>query len=264
MKTVLVVPAYNEAGRLDPEPFESFLESEPEVGLVLVDDGSSDRTADVLEDLARGWGRRVDVLRLPENRGKAEAVRAGVSRALEDEPDAFGYWDADLATPFDELPRLRRVLERHPGVDVVMGARVKLLGREIRRRRIRHYPGRVFATAVSVALRLPVYDTQCGAKLFRNVPGTRRAFADPFLSGWIFDVEVLARFVREVRKQGREPEEAIHEVPLRTWTDVRGSKTRPADFLRAAVDLVRIWFRYRRSEPDSSSEAEIRANAGDS
>lgn len=261
MKTVLVVPAYNEAGRLRPEAFEAFLRTDPEVELVCVDDGSTDGTGEVLEELAAGWTDRIEVVRLPANRGKAEAVRAGVVRALDREPEAFGYWDADLATPFDELPRLQRVLEQRPAVDVVMGARVKLLGREIRRRRIRHYPGRVFATAVSVVLGMPVYDTQCGAKLFRNVPETRHACAEPFLSGWIFDVELLARYVEQLREQGRTPEDAICEVPLYEWTDVAGSKTRPRDFVRAARDLARIWWRYRGPAAASPINS---PNAGDS
>lgn len=264
MKTILVVPAYNEAARLRVETFDAFLRGAPDVGFVFVDDGSTDGTDRVLERLASGWGDRVEVCRLERNRGKARAVRAGVERALRRDPDAFGYWDADLATPLDELPRLRAVLEERPEVDVVMGARVKLLGRQIRRRRIRHYPGRVFATAVSVVLRLAVYDTQCGAKLFRNVPATREAFAQPFLADWIFDVEILSRFVRRLREEGRRPEAAICEVPLRRWTDVRGSKTRPTDFLRAAVDLARIWYRYRPEGAPSSPETEMRPKAGDS
>lgn len=263
MKTVLVVPAYNEADRLRPEAFEAFLQGDRETELVCVDDGSTDGTGQVLEELAADWTARVEVLRLPENRGKAEAVRAGVARALDREPEAFGYWDADLATPFDEFPRLQRVLERRPAVDVVMGARVKLLGRQIRRRRIRHYTGRVFATAVSVVLGLPVYDTQCGAKLFRNVSCIRRIFSEPFTAGWIFDVELLARLLSVLRSdpEAPVPEEAIHELPLYEWTDVAGSKTRPRDFVRAARDLARIWWRYRGPAAASLTSS---ANTGDS
>ena len=136
------------------------------------------------------------MLNLPANAGKAEAVRAGVLRALELEPDSAGYWDADLATPLDAIPHFLRVFEERPQIELVMGARVHLLGRHIERNPLRHYLGRVAATLIALTLKLRVYDTQCGAKLFRTTPVMREVFAAPFASSWAFDVEVLARLVR--------------------------------------------------------------------
>lgn len=260
----LVVPCFNEEARLRPEAFVSFVERRPEISFVFVDDGSSDGTAEVLERMASERPDRIRAVRLPRNRGKAEAVRRGVLTALEDEPDFFGYWDADLATPLEALPEFLRVLRERPEVEIVMGARVRLLGRRIRRRRARHYPGRVFATLVSLLLDLPVYDTQCGAKLFRSVSRTRSVFSEPFSVGWIFDVEMLARYVGLVRADpaAPSPEATIYELPLREWTDVEGSKTRPSDFLGAALDLAGIWLRYGRAE--AVSEGTIPWKAGDS
>ena len=137
------------------------------------------------------------------------------------------------------------LLEEQADVVLVMGARVRLLGRTILRSPYRHYFGRVFATLASLTLRLPVYDTQCGAKLFRVSETTMSVFREPFLSRWIFDVEVLARLGRALGVTGRGTAGAVVEFPLTRWTDMAGSKVRPSDFLRAGSELIRIRRHYR-------------------
>jgi dolichyl-phosphate beta-glucosyltransferase len=243
VKTVLVVPAYNEARRLDLRAYGQALREEPELQLLFVDDGSSDGTAARLGELVARHPDRIGVRREPANLGKAEAVRRGMLQALESNAAIVGFWDADLATPLGELPALREPLERDPAVQVVLGSRVRLLGRRIERRAMRHYLGRVFATAVSLVLRAPVYDTQCGAKLFRAGAALREALATPFQSRWIFDVELLARLGRRI------PGGLLLgacEVPLRSWTEVGGSRLRWHAFLRAPVELLRIYRRELR------------------
>ncbi len=173
-------------------------------------------------------------------------MRQGVLAAIDEGCDLAGYWDADLATPLAVIPRFCDLLAARPEVAIVMGARVKLLGRRIERWEVRHYLGRVFATAASMTLRLAVYDTQCGAKLFRATPETRRLFAEPFLTRWVFDVELLMRFVRGREAAGLDPAAAIYEWPLDEWRDVPGSKVRAWDFFRAFVELMRIARKYRR------------------
>jgi hypothetical protein len=136
------------------------------------------------------------------------------------------------------------VLDRYPDVVMVLGARVNLLGRHIERSPLRHYLGRIFATAASVTLGLPVYDTQCGAKLFRVTPELAGLFAEPFETRWLFDVEILARFLRQRRSAGTSTHGAIVEYPLHEWRDVAGSKLRPLDFLKGFVGLLQIRRRY--------------------
>jgi hypothetical protein len=155
-----------------------------------------------------------------------------------------GFWDADLATPLFELPAFLEIFEQRPEIAMVFGARVRLLGREISRHASRHYLGRFGATLISQTLGLAVYDTQCGAKLFRAGDALRDVFAQPFLSRWIFDVEILARFVR---MQGRDAvAREVYEYPVRVWHDVKGSKVKSTDFIRALRDLWKIRRAYRR------------------
>jgi glycosyltransferase involved in cell wall biosynthesis len=247
---VIVVPCYNEELRLPVDRFLRFL-SESQVRFVFVDDGSRDKTLDRLESLRKGYEDRVFVLRSPANQGKAEAVRMGLNFALGtfgpgQDAEYVGYWDADLATPLDAIPQFMAVFAARPDLDMVFGSRVKLLGRHVHRRSSRHYLGRVFATVVSVMLRLPIYDTQCGAKIFRVRPGTQDLIAEPFKTRWVFDVELLARYMRQ-QGSPQLAAQRIYEYPLDTWEDVGGSKVKPLDFFVALRDVTRIYWKYIRT-----------------
>jgi glycosyltransferase involved in cell wall biosynthesis len=235
------VPCFNEEQRLQPEVFRAFAKAWPQGSFLLVDDGSTDRTFAILEGLQTSMPSSFEVLRLPHNVGKAEAVRSGIRKAFETDADFVGFWDADLATPLEAVALFEDVLRESPEVEMVLGARVRLLGRKIQRNPVRHYLGRGFATAVAFTLRIAIYDSQCGAKVFRSTDAVRAAFDTPFRSRWIFDVELLARFISRKQAAGVQDVEALlYEVPLPEWHDKKGSKLRPADFYRALFDLWRI------------------------
>ncbi len=243
---VVVVPCYNEAARLDRAAFRGFSLPQRRLRFCFVNDGSRDGTLGALQALCAecpdlGW-----TLDLPVNQGKAEAVRQGLLAAIATGPAIVAFWDADLATPLSELPRLHAVLEDNPQVELVLGSRVRLLGRHIARSAVRHYLGRIFATGASLTLGLPVYDTQCGAKLLRVTPALGEVLARRFLTRWVFDVELLARFERAARGSEVPIEQRIYELPLLRWTDVPGSKVRPWDFVRSGLELLRIFRAYRR------------------
>jgi glycosyltransferase involved in cell wall biosynthesis len=242
----IVIPCYNEAKRLEQAAFERFASEAPEISFVFVDDGSVDDTKRILDKLAARLPGRASVVALEENSGKAEAVRHGVKHALEQQPSYVGYWDADLATPLNVIPEFSGLLDTHPQLQMIMGARVQLLGRHIDRSALRHYAGRLAATAISTVLGLRVYDTQCGAKLFRS-DVARELFREPFRTRWIFDAEIIARLIAKLGADSDpSARDVVYEYPLHAWMDVRGSKVGPSDYLRAAVDLLRIYNHYVR------------------
>ncbi len=239
----VVIPCFQEAARLKGDSFLEFLTRCDRTRFLFVNDGSTDGTLDLLEGLATASPAQIQVLDLQPNRGKGEAVRVGLLEAARDS-DLVGFWDADLATPLDAIPTLRARLEEDDQLQMVIGARVRLLGRNIRRKTMRHYAGRAFATAASLVLRLPIYDTQCGAKLFRVTPDLLSVLQPPFLSRWIFDVELIARFLSLHAHHPAFGERAIFEEPLQTWCDVSGSKIHAMDFVTSFSDLLRIRRRY--------------------
>lgn len=260
-RIVVVVPCYNEASRLDTAAFVRFVRGTSEVEFLFVDDGSTDATMELLKQICKASPTRLAFMCLPANRGKAEAVRQGVLTALNTGAAYVGYWDADLATPLEAIHTFARVLDRAPRIELVMGSRVQLLGRRIERHASRHYLGRIFATTASFALGLRVYDTQCGAKLFRSTPEMAALFEAPFRSRWIFDVELLARLMDGRRGGAPAPEQIIYEEPLTDWSDVGGSKLKAKDFVTAFFELARIYVSARTSRSAHHTEAELHTEA---
>ena len=103
-RVALVIPCYNEANRLDTAAFKNFRLPSDQIEFVFVNDGSTDGTLQLLQTLPGS------VVNLERNSGKAEAVRRGILAALDRKPDIVGFWDADLATPFSELPGFLAIL----------------------------------------------------------------------------------------------------------------------------------------------------------
>jgi dolichyl-phosphate beta-glucosyltransferase len=235
---VIVVPCYNEERRLDEQVFVQVAQT-GQVRLLFVDDGSTDGTARILHRMA-ARSEAIEVLGLAENAGKAEAVRRGLLVAVRAGAAIVGYYDADLATPPAELARLIQTLQAGPELAGVFGCRVARLGSSIRRSAWRHYLGRAYATLASMALGVSVYDTQCGAKVFRVNETFVDALTQPFPSEWTLDVELLHRLLRGRAAVAGLPATAFAELPLETWRDVGGSKLRLGAAMRALVDLARI------------------------
>jgi hypothetical protein len=153
----------------------------------------------------------------------------------------IGYWDADLSTPLNEVDSLSAPLTEGDRYQLVLGSRVKRLGSNIDRDAKRHYLGRVFSTLASQLLDLPVYDSQCGAKMFR-AEAAETLFGESFSTVWSFDLELLVRLRRRLGTN-RFLESTI-EVPLRNWREIGGSKLTLTHMLRMPLELFRIRRRY--------------------
>lgn len=245
--SIIVIPCYNEAARLDAKAFGAFARQHDDIQFLFVDDGSTDGTLAVLQSMNGANPRQFLVHVLPRNMGKAEAVRHGLLAACALGPRYVGFWDADLATPLEEIPTFIGVLELRPQIEMVFGSRVNLLGRSVRRNLMRHYIGRIFATAVAFVLGVGIYDTQCGAKIFRVSESFLEQLNEPFIGGWIFDVEIIAREI-QARRGTNLPHvrDIIVEQPLMVWRDVKGSKLKFRDWFVVGGNLTRIWWRYLR------------------
>jgi len=227
----IVVPAYNERARL-PETLgrlASFLDHSSQgqqAEVLVVDDGSSDGTAGLVEELGRS-DPRFRLLSNPGNRGKGYAVRHGMLKAA-------GDWrlmtDADLSTPIEELDRLwKAACEQNAAV--VIGSRAinrKLVAKH--QSWFRETGGRFFNWVMRVITGLPFADTQCGFKLYR-ADAAEAIFSRQVLDGFSFDVEDLYLAQRMGLK--------VLELPV-AWANVEGTKVTAAATARALTDLVRI------------------------
>ena len=234
----IVIPAYNEEKRL-PQTLRQVLDwlalgafSFREV--IVVDDGSRDGTARVVEEFAKA-SACLRLVKDPGNRGKGYAVRHGM---LEAKGEWILYTDADLSTPITEIEKLCRAASEK-GAKVAIGSRA--LDRslvEVHQPALRELSGRAFNLVMRAVTGLPFRDTQCGFKLFR-ADAAREIFSRQKQEGFSFDVEDLLI----AKKLGLR---AV-EVPVR-WANVEGTKVRLTQGMMSFVDLVKIRMSHNASE----------------
>ena len=239
----IVVPCYNEMNRIQLSEFSQFLISNDFIFFCFVNDGSTDGTQKFLADFVNLNPERSQLINLSKNQGKAEAVRQGVNTLLKSSKfQLVGYWDADLAAPLTEIRRFIHKFKSNNELKAVCGSRILRLGSSIRRSVFRHYFGRIFATVVSNMLKIPVYDTQCGAKIFL-AEFAEYIFSEKFLSRWFFDVELFARSIEHIGRQNTI--HGVFELPLSQWHDQGQSKVTWANVLQTPLELLKIYIFYR-------------------
>ena len=242
-KVCTIIPVYNEGKRLQPQLFLNFLELNPSQSIVFVNDGSSDTSQEVIDALIRQNLAQIHTVILEKNSGKAEAVRQGILYSIAQNTfDYVGYLDADLACPLSQIDHICSEFDKSTHVMMAFGSRVKLFGRRISRNLSRHYLGRIFATYVSILFRLSIYDTQCGAKYFRQTDFIKDIFRDTFVSRWFFDIEIIIRYRNVLGKKLFET--SIIEVPLKEWEEKGESKLQFKDYFLTPYSLHQIKKKY--------------------
>lgn len=240
-KTCIIIPCYNEAHRLDIVFIENFLSKENDLALCFGDDGSTDDTMTVLQGMQLNFPGRIFIVSAEMNVGKAEIIRKGVNEMYSKAAfDYFGYFDADLSTPLEAALPFINFLEQNHLCQIVFGSRIDKPGTIIHKNYFRHFAGRTFSFLVNHYFHLTLYDTQCGAKIFRKeiVP---LAFNQPFLSRWLFDIEIILR----LRKYYSNGDTFIEEKALLLWVNKKGSKITLIDLLRLPAQLFSIKQKYK-------------------
>ena len=242
-KITIIVPCYNEYDRLPIADFTSFLQNHLQANICFVNDASTDKTLERLQSVKNSFKDRIIILSNEKNLGKAASVRKGVLYChAEDKSPILAYLDADLATSLEECYSLIDYLEGEK--QFVFASRILKIVSMVDRRFSRFLFGRIIATFISGILDIKVYDTQCGCKVFKKeLSGI--LFEKPFVSKWLFDVELFSRLLCFYGKT--DALKKMEEIPVKKWVDKGDSKVKLSYFFRLWYDLFLIRKIHRRS-----------------
>ena len=214
-KYSIIIPAYNEGARLGRtlDRVLAYVSGQRwDAELIVVNDGSQDRTADLVREYAQRHPR-LRLLENPGNHGKGYSVRNGMLNA---NGELLLFSDADLSSPIEEAPKLLAALQA--GADVAIGSR--WLQPELQTQRqslLRQFYGRLFNLALRILLGLNFKDTQCGFKAFTR-QAAQKVFPLQRIERWGFDPELLYLS----RKSGFK----VVEVPV-AWAHAEGTRISP-------------------------------------
>jgi glycosyltransferase involved in cell wall biosynthesis len=213
MKICLIIPLYNESNRFNSEYFKTI--NDLKIDLIFVNDGSSDDTLVKLKNLSF----RKHIISYKNNKGKGEAIRAGINYAIKEKYDLIGYLDSDGAFSVESVIKTIEIAKKefmiNKKLGMIIAARVKLSGREIIRTNSRKIVSSIIKIILSLILKNKPYDTQSGFKILRNTNNLKNITKNKFFTKWFFDVELIESIKKEYY---------VYEIPVDRWVDVSGSK----------------------------------------
>jgi glycosyltransferase involved in cell wall biosynthesis len=234
MKSLCLIPFFNEENRINKNQFHKIFLSCPDIDFLLINDGSLDDTLTILIQFSKEF-KNVTVQNNVKNLGKAESIRIGFQNGAESNYEIIGFYDSDFATPFRLYLHLLETLNSS-NLDIIFGSRVKYFGAKIVRNPFRHYFSRILITIVSIIFNLNIYDTQCGCKIFKT-KNTSNIFINKFKTNWLFDIEIFLRYFKN--------HSGVLEVPLDEWIEIPGSKVKFLDFLLVPIEIIKLVYEYK-------------------
>jgi glycosyltransferase involved in cell wall biosynthesis len=238
---IIIIPCFNEYTRINKTSYINFLNENKNCTIVFAEDGSTDDTLKVLKEIQDASKNNVHIHVLDRNKGKAEAIREAVLYSYENKLafNKLAYIDADLSVSLEECLSISDAVTND--VFFAFGSRILKIDSYIKRRKFRHYTGRFIATIISTILKVPVYDTQCGCKIFSRSLANQ-VFHERFISKWLFDVEIFFRIINLYSI--KDLQDKSREIPLKSWIDSANSKVKITYFFKMWYDIYSINRKY--------------------
>ncbi|CAN1548400.1 CitB Response regulator containing a CheY-like receiver domain and an HTH DNA-binding domain [Flavobacteriaceae bacterium] len=238
----VVIPCYNEEKRLLGADFREFVHKNLGYHLCFVNDGSKDKTLEVLQELRQGKEDYISIYDCPQNGGKAEAVRLGMLHlAKQTQFDYLGFLDADLSTNFEDFDDLVNTIS-NSNYKIVSGSRINRMGADIAKESARAIISKSINFIIRKTLEMDFKDTQCGAKIMSKEV-VEKTFQKKFLTKWLFDVEIFMRMKKIYGKE--ETKKMVCEKPLNRWVHMDGSKLSFKDSFKIIFQIGQIAIHYR-------------------
>lgn len=246
----VVIPCYNEEERLLSDEFISYIDKNSGYHLCFVNDGSKDKTLEVLKDLQKGREDFITVYDCEKNGGKAEAVRLGMLHmAKKEDLDYIGFLDADLSTDLADFDDLVKTIETSD-FKIVSGSRISRMGANITKESARKIISLTINFIIRKILKMDFKDTQCGAKIFHK-DVIDIAFGEKFVTQWIFDVEIFKRM--SIHFGLKKAKAMLCEQPLKRWIHADGSKLSMKDSVKIVGQLGQIAWVYRNKKQNTKA-----------
>ncbi|QXP77516.1 MULTISPECIES: response regulator [Winogradskyella] len=243
----VVIPCYNEEERLFRDEFISYIDKNSGYHLCFVNDGSTDKTLELLKDLQKGREDFITVYDCEKNGGKAEAVRLGMLHiSKKADLDYIGFLDADLSTDLADFDDLVKTIETSD-FKIVSGSRISRMGADITKESARKIISLTINFIIRKILKMDFKDTQCGAKIFSK-DVIEIAFGEKFVTQWIFDVEIFKRM--SIHFGLKKAKAMLCEQPLKRWIHADGSKLSMKDSVKIVGQLAQIAWVYRSKKSD--------------